>query len=87
MKLEISPSKFKIIKKPEGVNPKCGKGDVVDYEHNEYGRIRGMVDFLYLEKGDLKNIYYRVDFPDNRLTVLRINQDDLILVEKHKNKK
>ncbi len=53
MKLEISLFKFKIVKKPEGVNPK----------------------------------YEKEDFPDNKLTVYKIPEDDLILVEKHKNKK
>jgi len=85
MKLKISPFEFKIIKKPKGVNPKYGKGDIVEYAHDECGNIKGRINFSYLEK-DLKNIYYNVDFPDNRLTVLKIKEDDLNLVEKHKNK-
>ena len=85
MKLKISPSEFKIVKKPEGVSPKYGKGDKVEYVHDEYGKIKGRINFSYLEE-DLKNIYYNVDFPDNRLTVLKIKEDDLIFVEKYKNK-
>ena len=56
------------------------------HENGVSGMPKNLRFFVHLEKEDLKNIYYSVDFPNNKLTVLKIKEDALIFVEKYKNK-
>ena len=55
MKLKIDPFEFKIIKKPEGVSPKYEKGDKVEYVHDEYGNIKGRINFSYARKRSFRH--------------------------------
>lgn len=78
MKLFIDGIKFKIIKRPENINkPLFKKGDGVEYAHDEYGKIKGAVSDVYIDSVSENIIYYRADFPNERLTVLKIPEYEL----------